>query len=194
MKKIIVGITGASGSIFAHRFITSLLSLGHEVNLVVTPSGKSVCLYELEKNYEEMIDEYQTLKGQFDAYSNDDFFSKIASGSYKADAMVIIPCSMGTVSKVANGISDNLLTRAADVMIKEQRRLMLITRESPLSSIHLENMLKLSRIGVTIMPPVPAFYNKPKTLDDSINLSVGRMLESLDIENPFHKIWGESNE
>jgi 4-hydroxy-3-polyprenylbenzoate decarboxylase len=194
MKKIIVGITGASGSILAHRFIEALLFLNNEVHLVITPNGEKVCEYELEQSFEEMLEFYKKLGGKIYYYQNDDLFARISSGSYKTDAMVIIPCSMGTLGKVANGISDTLLTRTADVMIKEDRRLILITRESPLSSIHLENMLKLSRIGVTIMPPVPSFYNKPKNLEESISLTVGRILQNIDIENPYHKVWGESNE
>jgi len=194
MKKIIVGITGASGSIFAHRFIEILLQSGHEVHLVATPNGEKVCAFELEKPFENLLSGYRQLKGALTHYDNEDLFSQIASGSFKTDAMVIIPCSMGTLAKVAHGISDSLITRAADVMIKENRRLVLMTRESPLSSIHLENMLKLSRLGVTIMPPVPSFYNKPKTLEESIDLSVGRLLETLGLDNDYHKVWGEKSE
>lgn len=194
MKKIIVGVTGASGSILAHRFIETLLSDGHEVHLVVTQNGEAVCAYELEQSMDQLILGYQSLEGQIFIYSNHDLFARISSGSFRTDAMVVIPCSMGTLSKVAQGTSDTLITRAADVMLKENRRLILITRESPLSSIHLENMLKLSHMGVTIMPPLPSFYNKPKTLEDSIDNSVGRILDSLGIENSYHKVWREGHE
>ncbi len=194
MKKIIVGITGASGSIFAHRLIEALLTLGHEVHLVITQNGRRVCSYELDQDMDEVIRGYSALSDHLIVYENTDLFAKISSGSFKTDAMVIIPCSMGTLSKVAQGTSDTLLTRAADVMVKEKRQLILCVRESPLSSIHLLNMLKLSRMGVTIMPPMPSFYNKPKTLEESIENSVGRVLESLDIENPYHKVWGEFND
>jgi 4-hydroxy-3-polyprenylbenzoate decarboxylase len=193
MKKIIVGVTGASGSVFAHRLVESLLELGHEVHLLATPNGQRVCAYELEKNFEELSQKYRSLSDKLYIYNNEDLFSRISSGSYKTDAMVIVPCSMGTLAKIAQGISSTLITRAADVMIKEHRKLILITRESPLSSIHLKNMLELSNLGVVIMPPVPAFYHKPKTLEESIDLTVGRILESLDIENPYHKVWEDPN-
>lgn len=194
MKKIIVGITGASGSIFAQRFIELLLEYGHEIHLVATPNGKKVWTYELDKDFDGIVAQYAGLKGRLILYDNEDLFAQIASGSFRTDAMVIIPCSMGTLAKVAHGISDALITRAADVMIKERRRLVLMTRESPLSSIHLENMLKLSRLGVTIMPPVPAFYHKPKTLAESIDLSIGRLLETLELDNDHHKVWGDHSD
>lgn len=191
MKKIIIGITGASGSIFAYRLIEILLQLGYEVHLVATSNGERVCEYELEKSFEKIISSYSKFEGKLFRYANDNLFAKIASGSFKVDAMIVVPCSMGTLAKIAHGISDNLLTRVADVMLKEHRPLVLISRESPLSSIHLENMLKLSRLGVIIMPPVPILYNKPKTLEESIDLIVGRILVTLNIDNPYHKIWGE---
>lgn len=196
MKKIIVGITGASGSIFAHRLIECLLELGHEVHLVATSNGEKVCAYELDQSFKALIKHYQGISlsqggqnSRLFIYDNEDLFSQIASGSYKTDAMVVVPCSMGTLARISQGLSDNLLNRAADVMIKEQRKLVLVTRESPLSSIHLENMLKVSRLGVVIMPPVPAFYNKPATLSESIDMSVGRILEIIEVENPHHKVW-----
>jgi 4-hydroxy-3-polyprenylbenzoate decarboxylase len=119
-------------------------------------------------------------------------FSPIASGSFKTDGMVIVPCSMGTLSKISYGTSDNLLTRAADVMIKEKRKLILIPRESPLSSIHLKNMLFLSDLNVTIIPPMPAFYLKPKTIEDIINNTVGRILGTLNVDSDLYHEWGEN--
>lgn len=190
MKKIIVGVTGASGSVFAHKLIEALLELGHEVHLVYTDNGQKVTEFELDNSLTSLLEHYgQINRENLYLYENGDLFSRIASGSYGVDAMVIVPCSMGTLAKVAHGISEHLITRAADVMIKENRKLVMVTRESPLSSIHLENMLKLSKIGVVIMPPVPAFYNKPSTLEDSILLSVGRILELLSIDNPHHRVW-----
>lgn len=198
MRKFIVGITGASGSIFADRLIEVLLMQGHEVILVVTANGEKVSIFELETSFETLLDKYRKLaeshRGKITVYPNDDMFSSIASGSGKVDAMIIVPCSMGTLGKIAHGIADNLLIRAADVAVKEHRKLVLVTRETPLSSIHLENMLKLSRLGVIMMPPVPAFYSKPTTLDESINLSVGRILDTINVENSYHKRWGESDE
>lgn len=190
MKKIVIGVTGASGSVFADVLIKLLLELGHEVHLVYTSNGAKVSCYELESNINDILDTYRERSHErLILYENDDLFSTIASGSYKIDCMVIVPCSMGTLAKIANGISDSLVVRAADVSIKEKRQLVLVTRESPLSSIHLENMLKLSRLGVVIMPPVPAFYNKPKTLQESVLLSVGRIMETIGIDNSYHKVW-----
>ena len=117
-------------------------------------------------------------------------FSSIASGSFKTDGMVIVPCSMGTLSKISSGTSDNLLTRAADVMIKEKRKLILIPRETPLSSIHLKNMLFLSNLNVMIIPPMPAFYEKPKTIEDIVNITVGRILASLNVDSDLYHEWG----
>jgi 4-hydroxy-3-polyprenylbenzoate decarboxylase len=116
-------------------------------------------------------------------------FSSIASGRFQTDGMIIAPCSMGTLSKLSSGITDNLLIRAADVMIKEKRKLILVPRETPLNSIHLRNMLSLSDLNVTILPPMPAFYQKPKTLDEIVNHTVGRILTSLGIENYLYDEW-----
>jgi len=189
MKEIIVGITGASGSILACRLSKSLLELRYEVHLVATDNGQKVWDYELGESFTQFRESCQQDNGKLFLYSNDDLFAPIASGSFKANAMVILPCSMGTLAKIAHGIADSLLTRAADVMLKEHRSLLLVPRETPLSAIHLENMLKLSRLGVTIMPPVPAFYHKPRTLEECIDLIIGRILDSLEIENPYHKVW-----
>ncbi|MHB1454892.1 MAG: UbiX family flavin prenyltransferase [Saccharofermentanales bacterium] len=194
MKKIIVGITGASGSVLAHRLVETLLGLGHEVHLLSTANGAEVCRFELGRSFEDLCDSYRLLGPDLHVYSNDNLFAGISSGSFKTDAMVVIPCSMGTLAKVAAGISDNLIARCADVMIKEHRQLVLVTRESPLSAIHLENMLKLARLGVTIMPPATPFYHKPETLDESVDLTIGRILETIGIGNPYHKVWGDPNE
>jgi 4-hydroxy-3-polyprenylbenzoate decarboxylase len=194
MKKIIVGITGASGSILAHTLIGTLLGLGHEVHLLATGNGEKVLKFELGSSFAELCEGYRQISPDLHVYSNDNLFADISSGSFRTDAMVIVPCSMGTLAKVAAGLSDNLVARCADVMIKEHRQLVLVTRESPLSAIHLENMLKLARLGVTVMPPVIPFYHKPVTLDESIGLTAGRILDTLGIENPFHKAWREPDE
>lgn len=194
MKKIIVGITGASGSTLAENLIKKLLSLGHHVELVLTENGLSVLEYELEKKFEDLIEEFKEISDEITHYSNNDMFSNIASGSYKVDAVIIIPCSMGTLGKIANGISDNLLLRSADVAVKEKTPLILIARETPLSGIHLENMLKISRLGGVIMPPVPSYYNKPKSLKESDDIFVGRILSFLNIKNSHHRTWGTENE
>lgn len=193
MKRIIIGLTGASGSILAYTAIKMLLDDGHEVHLVASSLGERVMAYELSRDYSQILDElnaYQT----FTHHSNDDLFASIASGSFPVDAMCIIPCSMGTLGKIANGIADNLLCRAADVTLKERRPLVLVTRETPLSGIHLENMVKVSRYGAIIMPPVPAFYNKPKTLDDVINHTASRVLLALGINTKAHVQWEGSSD
>lgn len=189
MSRYIVGITGASGSIYAVRLIEELIKLDHEIFLVATNNGKKVLEYELEINFEEWIAEVSAGIGNLVLCDANDMFSSIASGSFKTEGMIIVPCSMGTLSKISNGITDNLLIRAADVMIKEKRKLIIVPRETPLSPIHLQNMLLLSNLNVTIIPPMPAFYTRPKNIDDIINGTVGRLLESLGINNDLYLQW-----
>lgn len=189
MARYIVGMTGASGSIYGTRLAEEILRYGHEVYLVMTDNGKKVFAYELEMEFEEWTKKVNK-KGQRLILCNiDDMFSPIASGSFRTDGMIIVPCSMGTLAKVSNGITDNLLTRAADVMMKEKRKLVVVPRETPFHSIHLKNMLVLSDLNVTILPAIPCFYGKPKTLDDIVHHSAGRMLISLGIENNLYYRW-----
>lgn len=189
MKRIVVGITGASGGVLAKCAIENLLDLGHEVHVVFSKQGEKVFAFELEMQIEPWIMSLKNKKGRLILHDNENMFSRLASGSYSVDATLIIPCSVGTLSRVAQGSSDTLLTRVCDVAIKEQRKLVMVVRETPLSSIHLENMLKLAKTGVLIMPPVPPFYHKPKTLEESIDLSVGRIIRLLGIENDLHEEW-----
>lgn len=192
MGRYIVGITGASGSIYSVRLIEELIKTGNEVYLVITNNGKKVLEYEVEIKLEDWLLNINKNKDLLRLCDIDDMFSSIASGSFKTDGMIIVPCSMGTLSKISSGISDNLLTRAADVIIKEKRKLVLIPRESPLSSIHLQNMLFLSSLNVTIIPPMPAFYLKPKTIEDMINITIGRILASLNVDSDLYYQWGEN--
>ena len=185
-----VGITGASGSIYGVRLIEELVKRDNEVYLVITGNGKKVLEYELDLNFQLWMQNINKDRNVIKLCDIEDMFSPIASGSFKTDGMIIVPCSMGTLSKISNGTSDNLLTRAADVMIKEKRKLILIPRESPLSSIHLKNMLFLSNLNVSIIPPIPAFYQKPNTIEDIINISIGRILCSLNVENDLYEEWG----
>jgi len=194
MKRIVVGITGASGSVLAKCAVEALLDLGHEVHLVFSKQGEKVFPFELEIEIETWIESLKPKKGRLILHDNENMFSRLASGSYSVDATMVIPCSMGTLARVAQGISESLLTRVCDVAIKEQRKLIMVIRETPLSSVHLENMLKLSKSGVLIMPPVPAFYHKPKTLEESIDLSVGRIIRMLGIENNLHEEWCDPND
>ncbi|MFC7682017.1 UbiX family flavin prenyltransferase [Paenibacillus sp. GCM10028914] len=194
-KSWIVGITGASGSIYGVRLTESLLKLGYDVHLIITNAGWRVLKEELDwhaGNREAVLEEkFGGFKGKVRYHSIADIGASIASGSYLVEGMVIMPCSMGTLSSVAHGSSDNLMARAADVMLKEGRTLVLVPRETPLHAIHLENMLKLSNLGVKIIPAMPAFYFKPQSLDDIVNFLVGKVLDNLRIEHQLFKRWGD---
>ncbi len=196
MKKIIVGITGASGALLGERLVRFLLQAGHEVHVIISPSGVRVFKEELgvvlgqtyadiKKNFSK---HYQNHKRLFVAPA-DDFAAKISSGSAKIDAMVIAPCSMSTVGAIAHGITLNLIHRAASVSVKEKRPLVLVPRESPLSPIHLKNLLALSEIGVHIVPATTAFYHKPKTVEEMVDFTIGRALDLLKIEHKLFKRW-----
>lgn len=189
LARYIVGITGASGSIYGAKLVEELLKKNNEVFLVITDNGEKVLEFELEIDFKKWIDNLNEAYGKLHLCNINDMFSSIASGSFKTDGMVIVPCSMGSLSKISNGITDNLLIRAADVMIKEKRKLILVPRETPLSSLHLKNMIVLSDLNVTILPPMPAFYNKPKTIDEMVNNTVGRILTSLNVENDLYSEW-----
>lgn len=194
MNKIIVGITGASGSLLAKRLVETLIELEYEVHLVTTENGMKVFEYEIGIPLASFTERLLNDGGKIVLHSGQNMFSPIASGSFDVQAMVVIPCSMGTLAKIAHGTSDHLLARAADVMIKEDKKLILIPRETPLSSIHLRNMLVLSEIGVVIMPPMPAYYTHAQTLLEVTDITVGRILEKLNIHNPLHRIWQGKND
>ncbi|WP_422447698.1 UbiX family flavin prenyltransferase [Thermoanaerobacterium sp. DL9XJH110] len=179
-----VAITGASGSIYGIRILEELNKKGVSSHLVISKWGKETI--KTETNY--TVEEVEAL-ADF-VYEEDDLAAPISSGSFKCDGMIVAPCSMKTLSGIAHGYTEDLIIRAADVTIKEKRKLILMVRETPLNPMHLENMLKLSQIGVTIMPPVPAFYTKPETLDDVINQTVGRVLDQFGIEIDNLKRWG----
>lgn len=183
--RVIVGISGGSGGIYGVALLKVLQELNVETHLVVTSMGEYVVEHECGVTLEEL----KGLATYF--HDNKDLAAPIASGSFKTDAMVIIPSSMKTVASIANGISDNLLTRAADVIIKEKRKLVVVPRETPLSTIHLENMLKLARAGVTVLPATPGFYSHPESIGDIVSIIVGRVLDQLDIEHNLTKRWGE---
>jgi flavin prenyltransferase len=194
MKKIVVGITGASGSIYAKRLIEELLSRGIHTHIICTDNGRKVMEYETSIELEQWV---QELKQQYSHVQLEDInnlFAGVASGSYKFDAAVIIPCSMGTLAEISNGFSKNLLCRVADVALKENRRLIIVPRETPLNAIHLENMLKLARLNVTMLPAMPGYYHMPQTMQDLIDFVVGKVLDSLSIENNLFKKWGNQNE
>ncbi|HEY8462743.1 MAG TPA: UbiX family flavin prenyltransferase [Bacillota bacterium] len=184
-KRVIVGLTGASGSIYGIRLLEALQTLGVETHLIL--SDWAIKNLELETDYE--LSYIESLVAR--KYDNQDLTAPVASGSFLTVGMVVVPCSMKTLAGIANGYSDNLLERAADVTIKEQRKLILVPRETPLSPIHLENMLKLARLGVVIAPPMPAFYIKPQSLMDLVNHHVGKIIDQFGLEHNLLKRWGE---
>ncbi len=191
MKRYIVALTGASGSIYAVRLLEELLKTEQEVHFIASDNGKRVLEYELETAFDSVLEPLYRLGGVLKLHENDNLFASVASGSFKTSGMAVIPCSMSTLGEIAAGTSKSLMGRAADVCLKEKRKLVLVPRETPFSPIHLKNMLYLSEIGVTILPAMPAFYNKPKTLDDVVSFVVGRTLDALGVGNTLYREWGE---
>jgi len=183
--KIVIGITGASGSIYAVRLLKALEGSKHEIHLITSETAGRIAKYEgQDKNLEGLLG-----SGRIKQYDEKELWSSIASGSFKVDAMVVIPCSMKTLAAIAAGYSSNLITRCADVAIKEGKKLVLVPRETPLSAIHLENMLKLSRLRVVILPAMPGFYHGPKNLEDLGDFIAGKVMDSLGMANELYKRW-----
>ena len=192
MKTIITGITGASGSIYALHFLKHALGLGIDLRVIITEMGSAVFKHETGKTFDEAVNELKDAtgySGMINIYNNKDMFADIASGSYKTDGMVIVPCSMKTLSGIANGYSSSLLERAADVMLKERRDLILAVRETPLSIIHLKNMTHAAEAGAVILPAAPGFYNKPATIDDLADFITGKILDQLKIKHTLKTVW-----
>ena len=192
MKKIVVGITGASGSIYAKRMIEVLVSQDITVHVISTDTGKKVFHYEIGIKLESWISELQKTYPHVKLEDNQNLFAGVASGSYGFDAVIILPCSMGTMAEISHGLSSNLLCRAADVALKESRDLIIVPRETPLNTIHLENMCHLSKVGAKIIPAMPGFYHHPQTMDDLINFVVGKILGYLKIEHQLFKTWEDT--
>ena len=187
MKTFVIGLTGASGSIYGLRLIEVLAAEGFKLHVIATKTAVQVIRFETGRNLQEFI---TGLGSHVHLEDPDNFFAPPASGSYPTDGMIIAPCSMGTLAEIANGISGNLLDRAADVCLKERRPLILLARETPLNSINLENMLKLTQAGAMIFPACPGFYHKPKSLEDVIDFMVGKLLDALGVEHQLFKKWG----
>ncbi len=181
--KLVVAITGASGAIYSFNLLKILKSKEIETFLIISKPADKIISHELKINKNELI-KYATKY-----YDVNDLSAPISSGSHSFDAMVVIPCSMNTVSAIANGNSNNLIRRVADIALKENRKLILVPREAPLNAIHLENLLKLARLNVTIIPACPAFYHNPKEIDDIVNFIVGRVLSQLQIQHKLHEAW-----
>ncbi|HKR21092.1 MAG TPA: UbiX family flavin prenyltransferase [Pyrinomonadaceae bacterium] len=182
-QRLIVGITGATGTIFGVRILQMLHGSGVETHLVVSKWAARTLTHETPYSLKEVQDLATT------SYGSADQGAAISSGSFVTLGMVIAPCSMRTLAAIAHGLGDNLIHRAADVVLKERRKLVLVVRESPLNEIHLENMLKLARMGVIILPPVPAFYNHPQSLDDMINHVAMRVVDQFDIHLDVMNRW-----
>ena len=195
---VTLAFTGASGLPYGIRLLEQLLAAGCRVWLLYSPAAQVVAQQEMQLSLPSQAKALQALwreqyrcGEQLSVFGREEWFAPPASGSNPADAMVICPCSMGALAAIAHGMSDNLIERAADVSIKEKRPLILVPRETPLSVIHLENMLALARLGVTILPPAPGFYTHPGTVDDMVDFVVARILDQLRIPHTLMARWGE---
>ena len=197
-KPITLAITGASGAQYGLRLLECLLGAGCQVYLLLSSAARVVIATELEEAWPQepqvcgqwLTERFGAASGQLVVCDRLDWFSSVASGSAAPKQMVVVPCSMGTLSAIAHGASDNLIERAADVVLKERGQLILMPRETPYSTIHLENMLKLSQLGVTIMPASPGFYKQPATINELVDFMVARVLDHLGIEQTLMKPWG----
>lgn len=185
MKRLVVAISGASGPIYGIRLLQALREAGVQVHLILSPWAEKTIAVETSWTVRDV----KALAHR--VYAADNMAAAVSSGSFRHDGMVIAPCSMRTLAAIAHGLSDNLIARAADVTLKERRPLILVPRETPLNMIHLENMLKLHHAGAIIMPPVPSFYHRPRTIDDLLDHFTGRILDLLGIENTLVARWTE---
>src|SRR5438067_9279166 len=183
MRRLVIGITGSTGAIFGVRMLEALKDSDVESHLIISKWAQRTLEHETRYTVEQVRGLATVV------HSPGDMGASISSGSFKTEGMVVIPCSVRTLGCIANGYGEHLVHRAADVILKERRRLVLLVRETPLSEVHLENMLKLARIGLSILPPMPAFYNHPQTVDDVVNHIVGRVLDQFKIPAPFAKRW-----
>ncbi|KXA91602.1 hypothetical protein AKJ57_00500 [candidate division MSBL1 archaeon SCGC-AAA259A05] len=185
---LILAITGASGVIYGKKLLEVLNEKNIQTNLIISSAAKKIMKFEIDDSIEELK------KKSTENYGPDELDAPISSGSVPTDGMVIAPCSMKTLSSISNGISDNLITRAADVTLKEGRKLVLVPRETPLNYIHLKNMINLSQAGVIILPATPAFYHSPKSTDDLVKFVVGKILEQFGIEHNLYQSWEKVEE
>ncbi|MFP6739195.1 MAG: flavin prenyltransferase UbiX [Planctomycetota bacterium] len=187
---VIVGVTGASGIVYAQKLVQHLLKSEHRVLLAMSSAARLVIKQELPS--EGGADPWGDVnRDLLELIAEKDFNAPFCSGTFRFHGMVIVPASMGTVGSIASGVSINVIHRGADVCLKERRKLVVVPRETPFSTIHLENLLKLSRAGAVILPPSPAFYQDPKTLEDSVDFIVSRILDALELDNQLIDRWGE---
>ena len=200
-RRILVAVTGASGSCYAQGLVSRLVQMIPRVYLVASPSGLDVCRHELPRNdlsdgtvpLRDLLarEVPEPLRPIVRVFDSDDLFAPIASGSSVPSHMVVVPCSMGTLSRIATGASSNLIERAADVMLKQRRPLVIVPRETPLNAIHLRHMLTLVELGCHMVPAMPAFYQRPKSLEDMVSFVVGRILEVCDLPHQLYRPWNE---
>lgn len=199
-QTITLALTGASGMPYAMRLLESLLAADKTVYLLYSQAAQVVAKQEMglllpsssREVQRQLREKYQHLPGQLHVFGRDEWFAPIASGTSVADAMVVCPCTMGTLAAIAAGMSDSLIERAADVTLKEQRRLILVPRETPFSAIHLENMLNLARFGAVILPANPGFYHHPASVQDLVDFVVARILDHLNVPHQLMTRWGQA--
>jgi len=199
--RITLAFTGASGMPYGLRLLECLLGAGHTVWIVASQAAHVVLASECDlalpaqpRAARDMLARrFGAAEGRLEVFGRDDWMAPIASGSGAADAMVVCPCTVGTLGAIAQGLADNLIERAADVMLKERRPLILVPRETPLSVIHLENMLRVARAGAVILPPAPGFYMQPKSIDDLVDFVVARILDQLHVPNALLPRWGRTS-
>lgn len=200
MKTITVAITGASGIAYSLRLMELLLQAGHRVYLVYSSAAQFVAAQEsgvtlspkVAETRQMLLNRYACKPEQLQVFAREDWMAPMASGTGATDAMVVCPCTMGALAAIACGMSDNLIERAADVMLKEQKKLILVPRETPFSAIHLENMLKLARLGAVILAPNPGFYHLPASIEDIVDFVVAKILDQLQVEHQLMARWGEA--
>lgn len=198
-ETIALAFTGASGMPYGIRLLECLLAAGVKVRLIYSQVAQVVARQEMNLELPGRASEaadffrarYADLPGTLEVYGREEWFSPLASGSNAPDAMVVCPCSMGSLAAIAQGLADNLIERAADVVLKERKTLILVPRETPFSVIHLENMLRLARAGAVILPPNPGFYNHPQSIDELVDFVVARILDQLGVPHQLMKRWGE---
>ncbi|BEV73585.1 MULTISPECIES: flavin prenyltransferase UbiX [unclassified Paludibacterium] len=200
IQTIAVALTGASGLPYGLRLIDCLIAAGVRVWVLYSQAAQVVAQQELGLTLpgrpadaeQWFIEQSGAEPGQLKVFGREEWFAPVASGTNPADAMVVCPCSMGTLAAIAHGLSDNLIERAADVSLKEGRKLILVPRETPFSALHLENMLKLARLGAVILPPSPGFYTHPKSVDDMVDFIVARIMDQLGVPHNLIQRWGET--
>lgn len=201
-ETVCLALTGASGMPYGIRLLECLLGAGVRVQLLYSQAAQIVARQEMDLELPSRAadlrdlwrERYAALPGKLDVYGREEWFAPVASGSNPPDAMVICPCSMGTLAAIAQGLADKLIERAADVVLKEGRKLVLVPRETPLSAIHLENMLRLARAGAVILPPNPGFYHRPREVGDVVDFVVARILDQLRVPHALLQRWGDAGD